>query len=168
MSKHRQKYETETDRKNERVVADKIEKAWNCTAKKNIGEFPRTDYALLDKAGRACAVMEVKCRSHARARYPTIFISKAKVDSLEALAEKWGVTGFLVFQMKDGLFYLKTGDDLKPNYTEMGGRTDRGDRQDIEMMNHYNTPRMVGVDGFSPPRIDTSDLWPCQGGPEVA
>jgi len=169
MSKRRQKYETETDRKNERDAADMIEKAWNCRAIKMGGEFAPVDFILVGKkTGKIYAMMEVKCRlGNTHTRFDTIFISQSKVDNLVRISGNHEVPGFLVWRMSDGLFYIKAGEGVDPDFSEMGGRTDRGDRQDIEMMNHYKNTRMVGVKGYDRSRPDTSELVTCQGGPPM-
>lgn len=81
------------------------------------------------RGGQLIAVVEAKQRTCRFAQYPTYIISEAKINYLRNV----GVPAFLVIGWTDRAGFTK----VREGYSRaMGGRSDRGDPNDIEMMCH--------------------------------
>lgn len=128
-------YETDDNRKKERTVADKIEKALGYTLRKLPIRYG-LDYAAFQN-DRLAKWFEIKGRTNPRDQYPTYMISLGKFLAARSLFDATGVGAALVVQWTDsaGLYNIRNGHALD---VRMGGRTDRGDRQDIEPTVHIN------------------------------
>lgn len=77
---------------------------------------------------------EMKCRTCSRHEYGTYSVSATK----KVNAARLGRPTILVVEWTDGVGVLSIH---KPDYYEMGGRRDRGDPRDIELMAHYDVER---------------------------
>jgi len=121
-------YESENDLRNERQIIGGLNRLWHTQATK----LPRTyglDYTLT-RGGRVTAFVEIKCRTIPSWTYETYMISLAKVLRAKGLGNSVGVPALLVVRWNDVVGYI----DLRPIAldVQVGGRTDRGDAQDIE------------------------------------
>jgi len=132
----RPRYETQQDRDNETAVQHQIEKWAKCTLKKT-GSQHRIDWEAF-RGAKLVALMEFKKRSNPRLQYPTYMVARKKIDSGIDLALKSGVPFIFFVQWKDGLYYLEVNYDT-PMSNGTGGRTDRGDKFDIEDMAYFDT-----------------------------
>ena len=133
-------YESETDLRNERQIIDGLNEAWRTQSSK----LPRSyglDYALT-RGGRVTAFVEIKCRTIPSWTYDTYMISLAKVLKAKSLGNNVEVPALLVVRWNDMVGYV----DLRPVAldVQMGGRTDRGDAQDIEPV------CMIPIKDFTP------------------
>lgn len=123
-------YETSGDRGREDGVRRLIERRWNCTATKLPMQY-HLDFGLY-RGGELVAFAEVKCRKTPFANYPTYIISLSKVvAALDLSAAAGRVPALLVVNWADvvGWVNLAQAGDWK---VRSGGRTDRGDWQDVE------------------------------------
>jgi hypothetical protein len=122
-------YERPEDIAAERTALDKACEVWKCTAEKLPMKY-ELDYLLL-REGRGVAWLEIKSRTNARPAYPTYMISLSKVMAARRLSEASQLPSFLLVQWSDACGYVRL-DSLLDFRTAVGGRTDRGDEQDIE------------------------------------
>jgi len=128
-------YETATDRKNERVIAEMLERRWDCDADK-LKIACEVDYSLT-REGRIVAVMEIKCRNY---DYDTLdglgglILSAHKWQAGRRWKETHNIAFILVLGLTDGVFVyrLKAEDPWPEMKLKTAGRRDRGDAQDIE------------------------------------
>lgn len=132
----RPRYETQGDRDNEIAVQDQIERWAKCTLKKTRSQH-YLDWEAY-RGGVLVALMEFKKRSNPRLQYPTYMVARKKIDNGISLSLKAGVPFIFFVQWKDGLYYLEINPDT-PTYNGTGGRTDRGDKFDIEEMAYFDT-----------------------------
>ena len=85
------------------------------------------------KKGDRSALVEYRRRNVKKDTYPDIFISAYKYSILKPMAQSLGVRFLFYVEFNDGLFVADlTHFEVTPNDIKIGGRTDRGDRQDIE------------------------------------
>ena len=125
----RPKYETEEDRNREAVVLSSVCRSWECAAYKLPDRY-EFDYLLMrKKEGKAW--LEIKVRTNERDDYPDYMISFAKLMAARRLSEASALPSFLLVQWvrSKGLIRLDT---IKKFRLSMGGRSDRGDAQDLE------------------------------------
>jgi len=129
-------YETQTDRNNERRLAAKIEKHYNCILLKMPMKLSLDFMAIRD--GKAVAFIEARQRKIAMNTYPTYMLSLYKAMQARSLTMTTGLPCFLAVQWTDkaGIAMLPPShDDM---HVEMGGTTRRDDPQDIEPMVHFD------------------------------
>lgn len=131
-------YENDTDRTNERAVADKICSIMSCEAMKLPISYG-LDYALC-RGPEIIAFAEVKRRKNHSARYDTIMVSALKRMKAREITLATGRPCFFAVEYDDGIFLI----DFKeqPDRVEHGGRKDRGDSADMEPVIHYQVNRM--------------------------
>jgi hypothetical protein len=128
-------YETAADRQNEKRVAQKAAATWGeCWAVKLPKQY-RADFAFVDSKEAVLAWCEVKCRTNPHDRYPTYMLSLAKWMEAERMAESSGLPFYLLVEFTDGVYYLRVK-KIDGLTVKMGGRTDRGDAQDVEPTIH--------------------------------
>ena len=123
-------YETKEDSKRESDVAKLLQKSWNCDLVKMPPKSP-FDYAA--KRGKLIeAIIEIKTRTNPYKKYPTYMISAEKVCQCMQRAIYLRVPFYLVVQFTDATMFwaAKTLDFT----VEVGGRKDRGDSQDTELV----------------------------------
>lgn len=124
----RPSYETSKNLSSEARVAGILAGANNATSIKLPAKYP-LDWALVE--GKAIvAFIEVKCRTNSSTAYAEYMISLAKYASIQRLSEMSGVKAYLAVQFTDRLMICRFPDHGL--LCEVGGRTDRGDSQDIE------------------------------------
>jgi hypothetical protein len=134
-------YETSRDMDAEREIAETIAQKYNATAIK-----AKRLYGLdwfFERDGYVVGMVEIKVRNYYRNDFTTYMISADKVARIRLLAGVTGVPAFLFVSWKDGIGYINLCDE--PDYNAIGGRRDRGDDQDVEVMLHYLIDRFVAV-----------------------
>jgi hypothetical protein len=122
-------YEKPEDIAAERAALDKACEVWKCTAEKLPIKY-ELDYLLL-REGTGVAWLEIKSRTNSRTAYPTYMISLGKIMAARRLSEASQFPSFLLVKWSDYCGYVRL-DSLLDFRTAVGGRTDRGDEQDIE------------------------------------
>lgn len=133
--------ENDQDRANQVAVAIELCKRWNLS---DIRIFPTKsvlDYLMMDRHG-AMVWGELKCRDkHRSLHYPTLMISKSKLDRAIGVADETCLEFVLIIRWSDGIFWQSlTRADLKSFRQGMGGREDRDDPNDMEMMYFIPSP----------------------------
>jgi hypothetical protein len=89
-------FATAEDRAAESKIQGRLEMAWNCTLS-HFGPLSPIDwYATRD--GRLVGVLELKHRSHAKDRYPTVFLNVRKWLALSLASVGLGVPALFVVQ----------------------------------------------------------------------
>jgi Holliday junction resolvase-like predicted endonuclease len=130
------RYETKAHRASEarvrRVLADK----WRCEVVASPDAAPYD--ALFRRGGEVSAMVEIRCRSVSWGHYRDLIISKKKVDQMHRLAHasQRPVKCLFVVAFTDAIVGLS----LEPEAYAVtkGGRTDRGDPNDVELV--YQIP----------------------------
>lgn len=132
--------ETISDIQNETRVIRQFCDAWGMQfVKQSMSD--RVDFRLY-RDGCVVALAEVKCRSNDRRRYPTFFVSQDKANEAIRRADEMGVPCLLIVSFTDGIHYcVLTAKAI--SLTSVGGRSDRGQNGDIELMAHIDTKLMV-------------------------
>lgn len=131
-------YESQRDRTNEQQVADFLSQKFDCTYFKLPIAYS-IDYAFL-REGKVVGFVEVKCRKVELQTYDTIMLSMHKrVDSL-ALANSISVPALFAIRYNDGIYTINLEEE--PDHATVGGRFDRDDPQDVEVVIHYKTSRL--------------------------
>ena len=122
-------YETSENRKSEQAVADLLASAWKTSILK-LPKLAKID-RLVVADGNVRAWLEIKCRYNRMDAYPTYMISAHKIKDGLALSEATKIPFILVVSWSDGVRWTKV-ESMYP--TRSGGRVDRGDAQDIELV----------------------------------
>jgi hypothetical protein len=123
-------YETDETSDAQSRVLDDVAVAWRCELVPT-PKFYEVDAALM-RGREVMAFAEVKCRQVRLLTYPTLILSVHKWLYLRALGQRLGCRAFLVVSyVEDGIFWMDVGRAKTPKVV-FGGRTDRGDAQDIE------------------------------------
>jgi hypothetical protein len=97
--------ETPEDLKNERQVADVLEKVWKCKLRKITEDrLYLADFAVIDNDGQVIAFIEVRCRSCSSNTYKTLFVPLQKVTWATSVFTASAVPYFYVVNfLKDGV-----------------------------------------------------------------
>lgn len=96
------------------------------------------DFAVM-RSGRVVGVVEVKVRSR---HYPEIILSLHKAQALRRFAA-WGLHARLIVATPEGVFLHRVTSEVTP--ITLGGRTDRGDPDDVEPVVRYPVAGMRRV-----------------------
>jgi hypothetical protein len=148
-------YETANDLDRERIVASYLERSWNCNLRK-LSKFGVLDFAFEKVNEEGILVVrgfvEVKRRNCAHDNYPTILVSSAKRQQAISLLDATGCSSAFVIVYDDRVKYISLIEP--PCYTTVGGRFDRGDKADEEVVLHYHIDRLSDL-GPSPFRADS-------------
>lgn len=121
-------YETTHDLTREQAVAEKLTQAWGCEVVKTPPKTPYDYCALRD--GLVSAIVEIKVRNNKSNKYPTFMLSLDKVSNCSLHSGTIGCPLIIVVQYTDKLkYWMFNKDDYSVG---IGGRTDRGDSQDVE------------------------------------
>jgi hypothetical protein len=123
-------YETAEDLSKEGAVADIVATRWGCRHVK-LSELAPLDRALFRDETLKC-YLEIKCRTNAHDYYTDYMIDAAKMDAGMSIAKDDGVPFFLIVLFTDGVYWVKVEEGAFSN-RKTGGRTDRGDPNDIEV-----------------------------------
>jgi len=129
-------YETQTDRNNERRLATKIEKHYNCMLTKMPMKLSLDFMAMRD--GKAVAFIEARQRKIAMNTYPTYMLSLYKAMQARLLTMTTGLPCFLAVQWTDKAGMVRLPPSVEDFYVEVGGTNRRDDPQDIEPMVHFD------------------------------
>lgn len=124
-------YQTKTDEDREWAALDR----WQTARGTKVGHVRRVlaPFDGVELSGSDLnAILEVKVRNNPRLKYPTYMIDKAKVDKLHDMAGDLGVVGVVLVQFTNTLCYATTHRFKKSATVSAGGRTDRGDKNDID------------------------------------
>ena len=137
-------YETIEDRLQEQSVSEKLKEAWNLDVW-SLAPYATTGDLLLGKDGVLKAICEVKRRYNARDKYETYIISRSKLRRISATAEALNTKGLLVVQFEDALVWHDATSSLVYE-TRWGGRYDREDPNDLELMVHIPLDKLKTVE----------------------
>ena len=108
----RKMYETEEHLKNERAVANIIERSWKCKLKK-LSYKLMVDFAICQN-DVIKGWVEVKCRKISYSTSPDYMISMHKINFARQLSRETGLPFFLVVQFNDWLCYWKDEGEKLP------------------------------------------------------
>ena len=133
--------QTEEQLRQETEVASVIATEWHCIVDK-LKPLSMIDRLCSRVNGNHVreylAAIEIKCRRNKVMEYPTFFIDEEKVKALRAARKLLGVQSFIVVRWSNVTGWFNIDDVL---YTREGGRHDRGDDNDVEMVCHYDVRR---------------------------
>src|SRR5688500_988415 len=93
-------FRTAEDEQNENQVAAVLAREWGCEVR-GFGHLAPIDWFAV-RAGRLVGLLELKARTHASGRYPTVFLNLRKWLALQLAAVGTGVPGIFVVQFTDG------------------------------------------------------------------
>ena len=137
-------YETAEDRLQEDSVSDQLKASWGL----DIWSFPpcaTTGDLLLGKDGMLRAICEVKRRYNSINKYETYIVSRSKLERVAAMAAALNTKGLLVVQFDDVLVWHDAMGALTCD-TRWGGRYDREDPNDLELMVHIRIDKLKLVE----------------------
>lgn len=109
----------------------------------------RLDYGFL-RDGFLTGFAEIKCRNNNHDKYPTYMVSAEKVKA----GAEWyalGIKAVLIVAFTDGIYQLPLY--LEPDYYAPGGRADRNDPDDREVMAHFCNSRLKMVSDIIMTRV---------------
>lgn len=134
-------YESPQDRANEEQVISFLSQKWHVQANKNPKFYP-VDWSL-SKDGEVKAMVEIKVRNRS---YPTYIISSRKwADAVQA-SEALGIPYLLAVcwpeMGKQVVRYIKVAKGIHDRIVH-GGRSDRGDSQDMEPMTEISMTKFT-------------------------
>lgn len=138
MNDKRPRYVTAGDVANETAAAAKLvewfkSKFWiTLTVQMSAPGFA-FDFLLRNETGRPEGMFEYKRRKGWSTQYDTWHISKHKLESLRVAGAAMQVPVCLVFEWDDGI-YIANLKQLGSTSEKIGGRYDRGDAHDQEVM----------------------------------
>jgi hypothetical protein len=98
-------FETETDRANERLVADAIEAAWPGSKVHSFGEFSPVDW-WITRNRRMQAIAELKSRNVPSTVGPTAYLSVRKWVDLQRFAFTFCMPTFFFVRFPDCVKYI--------------------------------------------------------------
>jgi hypothetical protein len=143
-------YETEEDLSNEAKVVMRLIEQWGGGIV-SVSKLPlkygadfaihQTDDFAIHQTGervkdRIKAVLEVKCTSYRSDQYDNYMISLHKAERCMAFAKQMGVNAILAVKFSDSLIGYVSLNKVEDAYYRMGGRFDRNDPDDVELMMH--------------------------------
>lgn len=128
-------YETDEDRANQRRVADALAAHWRCGVMK-MPERHAVDYLFGDDNGAMW--IEIKKRNVTSTKYKTLMIDKKKLEAGLAHSDGTGFPFGLVVHWNDGVFFVRV-DNLHRYFIDLGGRADRADANDTDIVVHIPT-----------------------------
>ena len=124
-------YETPADRSKERQIIDVVAGKFGMRAVK-LPQFQDIDFALM-KGDVVWGVVEIKAR---RQHYPQMFLSLHKVQALRQYAAA-GLQARVIYATPQGIYAKKVGPLEIDGWIGIGGRKDRNDPVDTELMVHW-------------------------------
>jgi len=138
------RYETATNRADERATADVLEPVWHCKLRRLPPLSPVDYYAERDD--RLVALVEIKCRERPLSAYPVVWIDAHKWWMMRDAAEGFHTRALFVVRCSDVILYcdLESVDGAPGVRTWVGGRTDRNDANDRDLIvciprEHFHT-----------------------------
>jgi len=138
-------YETAEDRLQEDGVSYKLQAAWGLDVW-SFSPHATAGDLLLGKDGMLRAICEVKRRYNELNKYETYIISRSKLEGLSAMAAALNTKGLLAVQFDDVLAWHDATKALAYD-TRWGGRYDRGDSNDLELMVHIPIDKLKIIKG---------------------
>lgn len=126
-------HETPNDLKKEREVMGALMQrfGWESATKLSASR-DRLDFSC-EVDGKTVALVEIKCRNIHFGQYSNLFVAAAKYRELYRAGEDYGLPAYLCVALVDGIYtHQAKHPSLFPKFP--GGRTDRGNPKDIEMM----------------------------------
>lgn len=125
----RPRYETQYDREKETAFSTILSDSFRCRLYKLPLRYGLDFSAVRD--GRVVAFIETKVRTNPVGQYPTYMVSAGKFMYADSITRVTGLNCLLAVMWSDAWGY--TDLVMKPEITlSIGGRTDRGDGQDVE------------------------------------
>ena len=97
-------FQNAADREVEEEVARAVEAAWGCKLAR-FGALAALDW-YAERHGRLVGLLELKSRTHERARYPTVFLNVRKWLALTLGSVGLGVSATFVVRFHDGTFWI--------------------------------------------------------------
>ena len=137
-------YERDSDLQRERAAIEQIEGLWGLRFEKT-PRFYAIDFCIVNSMGRVCGWVEIKGKTFPKNTYPTFFTSVEKLLRLLRMSQFTGLPAYLVCCWQDGVFFIQpTPMDCRTYAIKIGGRTDRGDADDVEPVAH------IPIEHFKP------------------
>lgn len=128
-------YETPSDIINELSVIESLSDLWGVTFHKLPIQY-HLDFSISKIDGRIIGFIEVKTRTIAKSKFPTYIISMSKIQMAKSMFDTSKQPTFLVVQWTDAIGWCRIDSFEEIPPFKIGGRTDRGDEQDIEPVLH--------------------------------
>lgn len=132
----RKQYERRADRIAESIVGELMHDRWRV----NLRKLPRSyqlDYVML-KRGKVVGFAEIKQRTTRMNEYDTYTVSLSKVHAGRMITLTTSLPCFLVVSWADAVGFVDMSKvEIKP--LMWGGRNDRNDPEDKEVMVHIST-----------------------------
>jgi hypothetical protein len=108
-------------------------------------KFSQIDYTLSRANGEITSFFEVKCRNNPKDKYPTLLLSLHKFMNLVEQTDTTGLPAYVVAAWTDGLYIFQVSRiDTELFDIKKGGRYDRNDPKDVELVIH------IPIDLFKP------------------
>jgi hypothetical protein len=146
-------YEDAQTLANERRVMDSVTRRFGIVGHK-MPLHCSVDF-VLTRNGKGWGWAEVKCRWNLSTRYPTYMIDLSKVEALRALSRATDSHARIIVRWDDclGVADAKTVEFM----TVTGGRTDRGDKNDIDVvalipLEHFRMYPLEDLEGMVGPK----------------
>lgn len=111
-------FKTAGDRVREKEVAAALATQWHCELHP-FGQLAPIDWFAV-RDGRVVGLIELKARSHASDRFPTVFLSVRKWLALIMAENGMGVPAVFVVQFTDGIRWIRVA-DVSAKQVRMGG-----------------------------------------------
>ena len=115
-------FASDMDLANEQETVKRLEAAWRCEIRPFGRLCPVDFYAL--RHGRIVAVLELKSRTHARNRYPTVWLNVRKWLAMQLAACGLGCPALFVVRFTDGLYYAPVS-EISTEQVRIGGTDGR-------------------------------------------
>ena len=135
-------YEKDEDRTKEQIIFQMLAKKLNCVCI-TTPKLSRIDRLICTKKGKLKALVELKVRTNKHDTYPTYMLSAAKYRKMLSLADALKVDALLLVRYTDKTRIVKLEEEYQIN---IGGRTDRGDAQDMEECIYIPIKNFVDLD----------------------
>ena len=133
-------YETKEDVAKEEYVARRITEARGYMMVK-LPRLSHMDYAAFTTE-KMKAFIEIKCRKNTMARYDSMMVGMDKVLYARNVYQHFGINSFLFVQWTDALGYVSFQEDCT---IDLGGRTDRGDPNDVNLHAYFDISKFRGL-----------------------
>jgi hypothetical protein len=139
----RPQYETTDDIVRETEVAKHLADKWSLSAIK-LRKGYKCDWAFLRNT-KVTALVEIKCRTNASDKYPTVILSADKWAYLVHIDAALNIPAYFIVRFTDSIRHIRPAKYHNFNI-RMGGRYDRGDWQDMEPVVHIPIESMTCCD----------------------
>lgn len=121
-------YESQGDLSTEREIISTVAEKWKVSPLKLPIAYS-FDFSMY-RGDALKAVVEVKRRKHRFGHFPDVILSLAKFNTALSFINM-GIPAIFVVEFDDGIRFHRFDPDFPYNFS-MGGRSDRGDWQDVE------------------------------------